>query len=368
MKRVLCIVSGMNAGGAETFLMKVYRKLDKKKYQIDFAVGIEGVGFYDSEIKELGGKIFHIPPKSTGIFASLKAIKDLVKSERYKYVLRTSAHSLSALELLAAKMGGAEVCVFRSSNTNTNAPGGKYLLLHKLFSFLPKIVPNVKFAPSTEAAEYMFGKGCIARKKASLIHNGVDLNIFCKNEEWREEIRSEFELGNKLVVGHIGRFSIQKNHDYLIDIFHSLSKDRDDAVLVLVGEGELKESVKRKVEKLGIGNKVLFTGIRSDVSKLLNAFDILLLPSLFEGMPNIVIEAQAVGLNCLVSNTITREANITGRVHYLPITEDYINWKNMILKSNFTKIDTHDCLCDYKYDIDSVVEDFITALQLRGES
>ena len=150
---MLCIVSSMDRGGAETFLMKIYRCLDKNEYQMDFCVSKKEKGFYDDEILSQGGKIFYVPPKSKNPFKTFIEIKKIVKSENYNYVLRTSQQSLAALDLLAAKLGGAKVLIYRSSNAGMT--GNKInKIINKFFSFLPKIIPNVKIAPSTEAAEF----------------------------------------------------------------------------------------------------------------------------------------------------------------------------------------------------------------------
>ncbi len=331
MKRLLCIVGSMNAGGAETFLMKIYRQLDKTKYQMDFAVAVQDKGFYDDEITSMGGKIFHITPKSDGIIKNFCSIKNLVKNESYKYVLRTSQHSLSALELLAAWMGGAKKRVFRSSNSNTTTGGGMDLILHKLCMFMPRMFANVRIAPSTEAAEFMFGKGCIERGEAIIIHNGVDLNIYCYSDIAREEVRKEFGGQDKIVIGHVGRFNQQKNHRKLIEIFNNLRNENLNSVLVLVGKGELESDVREQVKKLGLKDSIFFLGVRNDVPRIMSGMDIFVFPSLYEGMPNTVIEAQATGLPCVISENITKEAKITDLVEYLALSEDNMVWTKTIL-------------------------------------
>jgi len=364
MERLLCIVSGMNAGGAETFLMKIYRKLDRSKYQMDFAVGITGEGYYDKEILSMGGKIFHITPKTKGFLKNFISIKDLVKSENYKRILRTSSHSLSAIELLASKMGGADLLAFRSSNTNTTTAGGKDLLLHKICAFMPRVFANVKIAPSTEAADYMFGHNSVINKKVYLLHNGVDLSVFHYDEGDKIEIRKELGLENHFVVGHVGRFTGQKNHQFLLDVFYEIKEMRTDAMLVLVGEGELREDIEEQVERLGLTDCVVFTGVRKDIHKLMCAFDVFVFPSFYEGMPNAVIEAQATGLHCLIADTITKETNITGLVEYKSLNKNAIEWARSILKMDLTREDVRDDFIRSKYDIDSVVKEFIRLLDM----
>lgn len=360
MKRLLCIVGSMNAGGAETFLMKVYRQLDKTKYQMDFAVAVQEKGFYDDEIVSMGGKIFHITPKSEGVIKNFNSIMRLVRDEKYQYVLRTSQHSLSALELLAAWMGGAKTRVFRSSNSNTTTGGGPDLKLHKLCMFMPRWFANVRIAPSTEAAEFMFGKGCVSNGKAQIVHNGIDLNLYRYSDENRRSVRTEFGVEDKYVVGHVGRFNQQKNHKKIIEIFAELKHENPNAVLILVGKGELEEDIRKLVRDRGLEDSVIFSGVRSDVPRLLCGMDVFIFPSLYEGMPNTVIEAQATGLPCVISDTITREANVTNIVEYVCLESSAKIWAKKILN----KPEQHreaiiNMLIANSYDIKSVEDEFI---------
>ena len=232
MRRLLCIVGVMDVGGAETFLMKVFRSLDRTKYMLDFAVASSKKGFYDDEILKLGGRIFHIPPKSTGLFKNFNRIRQIVKENSYKSVLRISQHSLSALELLAAWLGGARIRAFRSSNSNTVNGSKMELFIHKLCLFMPKLFANVKIAPSTESAVFMFGKRCLKKKKVAIVKNGIDLSFYKYSDHERERIRKELSINDCFVVGHIGRFSSQKNHPYLIKIFKEIKKKNENSLLL----------------------------------------------------------------------------------------------------------------------------------------
>ena len=358
MERLLCIVGSMNAGGAETFLMKLYRQLDKSKYQMDFAVAVPEKGHYDDEILSMGGVIHHVVPKSKGFIQNFNSIRSIVKDNGYKCALRTSQHSLSALELLAAWLGGAKVRIFRSSNSNTTTGSKKQLLLHKLCGFMPRLFANVRIAPSTEAAEFMFGKGSVKKGKAGLLHNAVDLGIYRFDPEARAKHRSKLQVEDKLVIGHVGRFNQQKNHSFLLDIFGQIAAQRDDAVLLLIGGGELEQSVRQKTEALGVADKVIFAGVRDDVPQLLSAIDVFVFPSLYEGMPNTVIEAQATGLPCVIADTITREANITGLVQYLPLGNAQ-RWAETAVAAVGERKDTHGQFMENRYSIDGIAQDFV---------
>ena len=330
MKRMLCIVSSMDRGGAETFLMKIYRCLDKNKYQMDFCVSKKEKGFYDDEILSLGGKIFYVPPKSKNPFKTFIEIKKIVKSENYNYVLRTSQQSLAALDLLAAKLGGAEVLIYRSSNAGMT--GNKInKIINKFFSFLPKI-----------------------------IHNALDYKLFKFNSNIRNKIRDELKIKNQLLYGHIGRFNIQKNHLFLLDIFNEILKREKNSMLLLIGEGEEKSKIISKLNELKLEKNVIILKPQPNVNEYLMAMDKLIFPSLFEGMPNIVIEAQATGLPCYVSSAITKEAKITNLVKYISLTEKITNWAETILNDKLTTRKSYEKdFFEKKYMIEEISEEFV---------
>lgn len=362
VKRLLCIVGGMNAGGAETFLMKIYRSLDRSKYQMDFCVSKQEKGFYDDEILSMGGKIIHTTAKTKNPIASFKSIYNIIKSNHYKYVMRISQHSLSALELFAAKMGGAEVRVFRSSNSKT-MQSGLNAFLHRVFKFLPKSVANVKIAPSIPAAEFMFGKNCIKRGEVLFLNNGIALDEFSYNQTFRQSVRQELGLKDELLLGHIGRFTTQKNHKFLLQVFKNTLQKRPDAHLILVGEGELEKSIKDEVELMGLVDRVHFMGIRKNINAILSAMDIFVFPSLWEGMPNVVIEAQANGLPCVISDTITSEVKICPNVTLVSLNntdqwvDKLVNDSNREASENNQKL-----LRERGYDIKQVSDIFINSV------
>ena len=325
MKRILCLVSGMNAGGAETFLMKLYRNMDRNLYQMDFAVNVQEPSFYDEEIKAMGGKIYYIPPKTKDFKGFTQGLYNLVKHEKYQYVLRITSNSIGFYDLLVAKRAGARICAARSSNSSD---GGslKIRVVNRVARLLFLRYVDVMIAPSDLAAEYTFGKRMVKKGKVHFLKNAINLDEYSYSEESRNEVRKEFGLTDEFLLGHIGRFSEQKNHKFLIDVFEKVASDDSDAKLLLVGEGELKNEVETYVKSKGIQERVIFAGVRKDIAKLLSAMDVFVLPSLYEGMPNVIVEAQATGLPCLIADTVTREADLTGMIRYLPLEHTDI-WK-----------------------------------------
>ena len=218
----------------------------------------------------------------------------------------------------------------------------------------------MKLAPSSEAACYTFGKKQLKNGKVKILHNAIPYRDFIFNCEIREKVRKNLKIEDKLVIGHIGRFDEQKNHKFLIEIFKEIKKNNENAILLLVGNGSLKEKVRKQVEELKLDDSVIFLGVRKDIPQLLMAMDIFVFPSLYEGMPNTVIEAQATGLKCIISDTITREADITGLVSYTSLNNGIEEWKSKVLNNcQYERKDTSDKFKEKGYDIEDVSNQFI---------
>lgn len=363
IKRVLCLVSAMNTGGAETFLMKIYRNLDRTRYQMDFCVNVTEKGFYDDEIKRLGGQIFVIPSKSENIKKFKSRLSEIIRSYQYDYVFRITSNAMGFLDLKIAKESGAKKCIARSSNSS-DGKGVKVLLAHKLGRLLYDRYVDVKIAPSELAAEYTFGKKALEQNKVTILHNAVDLKQYSYKASNRIKFREELGISEKtLLVGHVGRFSKQKNHEFLIEIYKMICQKVPDSRLVLVGSGELQENIKDKVKKLNLSESVIFMGVRADIPTILAGMDVFVFPSFYEGMPNTVIEAQATGLPCVVSDTITKEADITGLVKYKSLQDSPAEWaKEAIESGNWDRKDTKKMFVQKGYDINTVTRKFETLI------
>ena len=366
MKRILCLVSAMDAGGAETFLMKILRNLDHSEYQMDFCVNEQKEGLYEPEIKAMGGKVFHIPSKSENMREFSRQLKGIIKENNYKNVLRITSNAFGFYDLCVAKRAGAENTIARSSNSSD---GGslKSKAVHILGKLLYKRYVDVFIAPSDKAAVYTFGKKAFKKGRVHLLNNGIDSLEYRFSGENRERIRKELGvLESTLLFGHIGRFAKQKNHDFLLDVFAKIKKAHPNAKLLLVGEGELEDRIKDKIKNLGLLDSVIISGVRKDVPALLSALDILLFPSLYEGMPNVIIEAQATGLPCLIADTITKQVAVTPLVTFLPITDTAV-WEAAaedILTCNKQSLDERDKISlPESYDIKKVVKTFTSLLK-----
>ena len=361
MERLLCILSSLNTGGAETFIMKIYRNIDRRRYQFDFIVASSKRGFYEDEIEDKGGKIYHIPLHTKHPFKSFFEIKRIIKQNRYDRVLKFCDTPLGITDLVAAKMGGAKIVAVRSCNAGSGSNTAKECVYNIIRPFFNRLA-MIKIAPSKLAAEYTFGEKA-ALSEVKYIHNGIDLEYYKYNENARSVIRESLGIkNNQFVIGHVGRLNQQKNHKYLMDVFAEIH-DKIDSMLLIVGDGELKESLTKYAEEKGIGNKTVFAGVQSDIPAFLSAMDVFVFPSLYEGMPNTVIEAQGTGLPCFVSDTITREANITDLVQYCSITAPPASWVEQIIKCNgLPRRNTSEQVRRSGYDINETSKEFVSLL------
>ena len=350
IKRILVIINGMDVGGAETFIMKIYRSINREKYQMDFLINSTSNCFYEDEIEKLGGRIYRGVSKSKSILKCFISVYGIVRKYKYNNALFVAVHPLVVIDLLAAMIGGAKNRMVRS--TNSNSKGG---FLSKVASYIcrpfVRCLSTVMLAPSDLAAEWMFGKGIISNPKYSMITNGINVREFDFDENKRINKREELRVQKFFVVGHVGRFNKQKNHEYLLDVFRQLLVTKPESVLLLVGIGELETDVRQKAYELGISDKIIFAGIRTDVNELLMAMDVLVFPSLYEGMPNVVIEAQATGLPCIVSDTITKQVQITDLVKFESLG-NVEKWTEEILNIDLNRRSRIDEIIEKGYSIE----------------
>ena len=358
MQRVLCIVSSMNRGGAETFLMKMLRQLDRTEFILDFCICSDAIGVYESEIVGLGSVVYHIPTKSRNYKGFKDALFRIVHDNEYKFILKTSANAMGFLDMKICKRAGAKLCAFRSSNSSD---GGrlKMRVLNVLGRVLFSRYIDIKIAPSDLAAIYTFGKRAYKTGQVVILRNGLNLDYYAFSIDGRNSIRTEFGIKrDAFVIGHVGRFDEQKNHGFLIDLFEEFHRKRPGSILLLVGDGKLKTTIEQTVNELCLSDAVIFAGSRSDIPNLLSSMDVFILPSLYEGMPNTVIEAQVNGLKCLITDTITKEANVVGSVDFIPLAQKE-EWVNRLNESErLNDRDNRQLLKDAGYDIIDVAKSF----------
>ncbi|MEC5424023.1 glycosyltransferase family 1 protein [Virgibacillus sp. C22-A2] len=352
--RILHVVVNMNRGGAETLIMNLYRNIDKTKIQFDFLTCKEGA--FDEEISRLGGIIHRIPyVTEAGHKGFNQALRNfLLEHPAYK-IVHSHMDKMSGFVLRSAKRANVPIRIAHSHNTESE--GGIAAKTYKWYAGCHiKSQATHYYACSQAAAKWLF---TTKSHEAFILKNGVETDKFQYSLKIREAIRSELNIKNDtLVVGHVGRFSPQKNHMLLLDIFAGVVKQEPNSILLLVGDGPLKLKLEERVKELKLDKKVRFLGIREDIHLILQAFDMFVFPSLHEGLPVTLIEAQAAGLPCFIADTITKEVDMgVGLIQQLPLSNKN-EWIQKIINlevDNYRSI-SHDALLKQGYDIRKTAE------------
>ncbi len=354
--RVLFLETVMDRGGAETMTMNYFRCIDRTKIEFDFLVHRDYKAAYEDEITELGGKIYRCcPPYPQYLFKYYRTVKKLlIEHPEYK-IIHGNMMEHGAIAYFAAKRMNIPVRICHAHTSGDSRPINIRNIILWIYRKITMHCITHKFACGEKAAKWIFGDNNVS--DVVYMKNAIDARAYQFDSAIREAVRDEFELEGKFVIGHVGRFFEPKNHPFIIDTFYEVSKIESNAVLMLVGGGELDDVVlnatKEKVKKLGIENRVIFTGVRQDVNKLLQAFDIFILPSLREGLPVVMVEAQASGLHCIVSDRVPKECDITGNVDRIPLEIGPKAWAEQILsyKNEEPHLNTLNQIIKAGYDI-----------------
>lgn len=360
MIRILQIVGTMHPGGMENFIMNLYEKIDREKFQFDFVVHLKKENDHTEQIKKLGGKIYEIPRLTKDPIGSLSLLYKIVKKNKYQIVIRHTANALVAPQLLVAKIAGAKTICHSHNETDPQAT------LHKIGKVLMKFVVDKRLACSKKAGIWMFDK-----KEFRVINNAINVNKFAYSEEKAEKIRQEFGLQGKHIYGHIANFRESKNHMFLLEVYKEIAQIDEKAIFFCLGEGELRAEIEHKIKELHLEERVILTGIRNDVENFMSCMDVLIFPSFFEGLPLTLIEAQIAALPAIISDTITQEVIVTeGLVTMSSIEESPESWAKkavQLLKDGKTKVRQcqHKAIRNAGYDMDVLVkwyEDYFTEL------
>lgn len=353
--RILHVIGQMNRGGAESMIMNIYRKIDREKIQFDFVVHTNSLCDFDEEIKSLGGSIYSCPRfKGSNIVEYIKFWKEFFKQHKEYKIIHGHIGSSAAIYLKIAKKYG----LFTIAHSHSAGFGeGLKGLMYRIFSYPTRFIADYFFACSENAGISRYGKKVVNNKsKFSVLNNAIDIDEYAFSQTVREKKAKELNLENKFVIGHVGRFDKAKNQEYLVEIFKIIVQKDEDAILLLVGDGELKSYIVEKVKNYNLEEKVIFTGVRSDVNELMQVMDVFAFPSIYEGLPVTLIEAQVAGLPCIISDSITDEVCITNLVEKLHISELNIKfWCNEILNQKYYKRENMNTLKNSNYNINLMI-------------
>lgn len=358
--RVLHVLGTTNLGGAESRIMELYRCIDRNQVQFDFLIHTREDGHYSEEIRSLGGHIYSLPRfKFFNMAEYRKAIHTFFKEHTEFAVVQGHMTSTAAIYLPIAKQeyGRRSMPLITAAHARSaGVDKGLKGIATRILRFPLKNRADYLFTCSKEAGIAVYGTRAVREGRVWTIPNAIDAQRFSFQQKVRDEIRSELGIQNKFVIGHVGRFGFMKNHTYLVDIFAKICETRKDAVLVMIGQGELEETIREKVKSLGLEDRAYFLGNRYDVEKYYQAFDYFVFPSTFEGLPGSVAEAQAAGLHCLVSDKVTREVALTDLVAYRSIEENPGLWAEEILgnaQAALVREDTREVIAQKGFDVRS---------------
>jgi glycosyltransferase involved in cell wall biosynthesis len=368
--RIAQVVGQVVMGGVDSVVMNYYRHIDKSKFQFDFFMdGYEDTPI-DEEILSMGGRIFKLPTYEDGMRRNLTTFRRILKENNYK-ILHCHMNTLSVFWLREAKGVAVPVRIAHSHSTAGKGETKRNIMKYALRPF-SKRYPNQYCACSHYAGRWLFGDKFYVSGKVNLVRNAIDTRAFIYNEADRAEMRAELGISDELVIGHVGRFMFQKNHEFLIEIFAEVIKLQPNSILLLVGDGPRIEEMKHIVANKGLYDKVVFTGVRRDVPKLMQAMDCFVLPSRYEGLGMVVVEAQTAGLPCYISNEVPSEAVlIPNQCKTLNLESSPKNWAIRIVEDarSYQRVSNLQEINEQGYDIHNevkVLEEYYKSFPLNS--
>lgn len=358
--RILQAFVANDKGGLTGYICQNYRFIDRRKIQFDFLTFETDKLDFEDEFIQMGAKFYHIPRPSHPL-SYAKALKTILTSGDYAAIHFNMSYA-NFIPLIIARWLGARRIIMHSHSTAIDDRRGVIraikLLIHKMGRLSMSYIVDEYLACSSLAAEWMYPYKLRQSQHYHMAKNAIDVRKYRYNPAIRAEMRQHLGIKpDTFVVGHVGRFTYQKNHEFLIDVFEKVHEKLDDSLLLLIGEGPEEVQIKEKVESLGLTSQVLLLGRRNDVPNLFQVMDCFVLPSRFEGLPIVGIEAQSAGLPCIFSDLITSEVKVTNRSLFLPISNPN-NWvlKLLDIKNRCERDDTENQIGKSGYDIDSAIK------------
>lgn len=328
--RVLHVIGIMNRGGAETMIMNLYRNIDRNKVQFDFVENSSEPAAFDEEILSLGGKIYRCPHyNGKNHFAYVKWWNTFFQKHPGEYpIVHGHLGSTAAIYLSVAKKHGAYTIAHSHSAGSGSA-------MYRMFAYPTRYIADKFFACSKDAGISRYGKTVGNDSiRCQVLNNAIDARRFSFNQETRKQVRSELHIAeNAIVIGHVGRFVEAKNHLFLIDVFADVRKRDPNAVLLLIGDGERQAEIQAAIAEKHLDDAVILTGVRSNVWDFYQAMDVFVFPSVYEGLPVSLVEAQAAGLPCCVSSNVPKDSAITDLVQFISLEDRSEKWAEIALRS-----------------------------------
>lgn len=353
MERVLVYGLGTSVGGMEEYVMNLFRTIDKSKYVFDIIPHGGNFFYAEHEVNQLGGRVYKIPAQTKHPLQSMKELNQHLKALRisHKILYFQSCGFYNVVPFLLAKKYHYTI-ITHGHNTRNHGRSAAVELLHLINRIYVRRISRYCFACSKDAGTWIFGKRSVRKNRVNIINNAIDCEKFRFKEDVRQAVRKQLNMDNDLVIGHVGRFVYQKNHDFLIELFYTIHQQNEQTKLLLIGEGELRPTVEKKVNALGLDQAVLFLGKRNDIPELMWAMDVFVLPSRFEGLPVSAVEAQAAGLPLVLSDTISSETKLTEHVQFCSLKKPISYWAERVLSDTSEHKDTTEELKTSGFDLE----------------
>lgn len=329
MIRVLHIFKVMHRGGAETMTMNVYRKIDRTKIQFDFLCLSNEVGEYEEEIAKLGGRIFRIaPPSESGYIRHIKNIVEICKKNGPYKAIHCPTLFHSGIACMAGYIAKIPIRISHAHSAGTKDKSIFRTVYQYICRILIKMFATDKIACGEKARDFLFGNSKKTKQEVLILYNGIDLEKYSNvTEQEIIEVKRELNLEDKFIIGHVGSFYAVKNQKFFIELAKKYKEEKKDVKILLVGDGELKEKIEMEIKENQLQDYFVLPGVREDIYKIMNAIDIFVMPSLYEGFPMVIIEALASGKNCVVSDSISSETQVVpNSIRFLSLDEDKSIW------------------------------------------
>lgn len=362
--RVLHMIGGLNVGGSQSVVLNLYKNVDREKIQFDFIIDEPNQIRYKEMVEEMGAKVFVLPKlKGFNVFKVKKAWRKFFREHPEYKILHSHVRSYASIYISIAKKFGVKT-IIHSHNTSNGK--GITAIIKKILQRPLRRKADYLFACSTEAGKWLYGEKACKKDNYIFLPNAIDLSTYAFNEDVRRDYRAKLGVEDKFVIGHAGNFREPKNHLFLLEVFSEVLKVRKNAVLLLAGDGPLRAQIESKIEELKISSSVIMLGARDDVNKLYCAMDVFAFPSLWEGLPVVIVEAQVSGLTCLMSDKVTKDVDLTSLVKRLSI-EDKKAWVDSLVNFNAERLNVvseiEKCGFDIKYTANKITNFYFEILK-----
>ncbi len=350
-KKVIAhVAGGLTTGGVEAVIYNYFSHMSLEEYELHYLTYTDPNEVEKKRFEDLGFIVHTLPRKKEHFWKAFWAVYRIFKENRVN-IVHSHMTLMSFMTSFIGILTGAKVRVAHSHLAQY--PTGVKKYVYEVFKVLSRMTSTDWFACGIEAGNYLYGEKNVKEGKVTVLNNAIDLSRFKVQEEVRDRIRKQYGVQDAYCVGHVGRYTEQKNHSFLIDIFDEIAKERTDAKLLLVGEGPLMDQVKEKIAAKNLQDKVIIAGSCSNMHEMYQAMDVMVFPSLYEGLSVALLEAQAMGLEIFVSDTVTPELDLTEGIHYLSLEQSPKAWSDAVLKDAAIGVfhDNEGVLAEKNYDI-----------------